>query len=187
MTSRAIETAGAPWPADLLFLLDLHPRDGWANNPALGELAHFWLHKHASLNSLAARVGEAGAAWREGAVDTLLFRANFVPHLRQLLGDLEGHHQVEDQHYFPQFRRIEPRLARGFDILEGDHGAIHERVVATVEAARAFLQAEAENPDALRRAAERYVDAGGPLIAELSCHLTDEEDLVIPLIAARLR
>ena len=72
MTSRAIETAGAPWPADLLFLLDLHPRDGWANNPALGELAHFWLHKHASLNSLAARVGEAGAALFQGAAGMAL-------------------------------------------------------------------------------------------------------------------
>ena len=187
MTAPATATSAETWPAELLFLRDVHPRASWAGNPDLGDLGHFWLHKHAALNGLAARVGQAGLAWREGAVDSLHFRADFVPALRQLLGDLEGHHQVEDQHYFPQFRRIEPRLARGFDILEGDHGAIHARIVATVEAARAFLQAPPENDDALRRAAERYVESCEPLIAGLSRHLTDEEDLVIPLIVARLR
>ena len=187
MTSSAIATAGETWPAELLFLRDLYPRESWVNNPALGDLGHFWLHKHASLNGLAARVGEAGVAWRAGAVDSLRFRANFVPALRQLLGDLEGHHQVEDQYYFPQFRRIEPRLAGGFDILESDHTAIHARIVATVEAANTFLRAPPEDAGGLRRAADRYVDATGLLIAGLARHLTDEEDLVIPLLAARLR
>ena len=56
-----------------------------------------------------------------------------------MLWQLEEHHQVEDQHYFPVFRRIEPRLAAGFELLEGDHEALHEALGLIVLRANAVL------------------------------------------------
>ena len=36
-----------------------------------------------------------------------------APRLRGLIAAMHGHHQIEDFHYFPAFRRTEPRLAAG--------------------------------------------------------------------------
>lgn len=167
------------WPAELLFLRDRHPRAGW-NGARLGDLAEFWLAKHASLRALGARIAAAGTDWREGRLDIDAFHAGFAPPLQRFLGDLDGHHHVEDSHYFPIFRQAESRLARGFDVLENDHGLIHARITATVEAARAFLAAPGPDSGAA------YVAACAPLIGSLDAHLTDEEDLVIPLLADRM-
>ena len=35
------------------------------------------------------------------------------------------HHRVEDDHYFPSFAAAAPKLQKGFDILDNDHGVIH--------------------------------------------------------------
>jgi hypothetical protein len=51
------------------------------------------------------------------------------------------HHQVEDLSYFPLFRAAEPRLVRGFEVLEHDHDILHERIARLADAANAFLEA----------------------------------------------
>jgi hypothetical protein len=178
-----LELGSRSWPPDLLFLLDRFPRQGWAEHPALGDLAEFWLHKHESLRRLGAGLTQAGADLREGRVEPPAFRAAFVPPLQGFLEALESHHQVEDQHYFPLFRSIEPRLARGFEILERDHGVLHGQIVAVVELARALVRANGS--DLLLSAAEDYIGASDILTGLLPVHLSDEEDLVIPLLASR--
>lgn len=69
------------------------------------------------------------------------FKPWLVQHLRWSLGGLE-HHQVEDLHYFPVFRRAEPRLAAGFALLERDHCALHTAIGSIVERANVVLTAE---------------------------------------------
>ncbi len=101
-------------------------------------------------------------------------------------GRLGVHHQIEDLHYFPIFR-AEEQLARGFDVLEGDHHAIHADMAATAETANALLRALSANlgdKDALKRCGDDYAAASGGLIKGLVRHLDDEEDLIVPLILA---
>ena len=74
------------------------------------------------------------------------FPRQLVPRLQFLLSQLDVHHQIEDLHYFPIFRAAEARLARGFDVLEGDHHAIHADMAATAETANALLRALAGRP-----------------------------------------
>ncbi len=93
------------------------------------------------------------------------------------------HHQVEDLSYFPLFRAAEPRLVRGFEVLEHDHDILHERIVRLADAANAFL--EASELDAMRACADRYGLVTDELLAGLVRHLADEEDLIIPLILDR--
>jgi hypothetical protein len=147
-----LELGSRSWPPDLLFLLERFPRRGWADHPALDDLAVFWLHKHESLRRLAAGLTQAGADLREGRVEPLAFRSGFVPPLQGFLEALESHHQVEDQHYFPLFSSIEPRLAAGFEILEQDHGVLHSQIVAVVDFARTLVRADGS--DLLRSTAE---------------------------------
>ena len=80
------------------------------------------------------------------------------------------------------FARAEPRLKRGFDILDLDHHTIHEGLEANAETANAFLKALQGDNDAQRRAADLYADANTRLVTMLGRHLADEEDLIIPLI-----
>jgi hypothetical protein len=173
------------WPADLLFLLDCHPREGWADNQKLGELARFWLAKHLSLRGLGTKLVAIGTEWHEGRLTVGQFQSSFATPLQRLLNDLESHHQVEDQHYFPIFRTVERRLERGLDVLESDHRIIHAQVFDVIKAAKAFLAWEpAVSRDMLRVVAERYTAALAPLATSLNTHLTDEEDLIIPLLAS---
>jgi iron-sulfur cluster repair protein YtfE (RIC family) len=102
-----------------------------------------------------------------------------------MLWQLEEHHQVEDQHYFPVFRRIEPRLAAGFEVLERDHEALHEALEVIALRANAVLARGNDDPVAFRGALERFVDTQRELGPGLVRHLDDEEDLVIPLLLER--
>ncbi|WP_348630710.1 hemerythrin domain-containing protein [Mesorhizobium sp. M8A.F.Ca.ET.208.01.1.1] len=99
--------------------------------------------------------------------------------------DLDGHHNVEDYQYFPAFAKAEPRLKRGFDILDADHHTIHEGLERNAEAANAFIRTLQESEDKQRFAADAYADENSRLIAMLTRHLADEEDLIIPLILDR--
>jgi hemerythrin-like domain-containing protein len=173
------------WPADLRVLADRYPRDLWEGHTNLGSMAQFWLQRHDMFREIAGALTDATAAFREGTATAQDFRAWFPPRLQFFLQQLNAHHQVEDLHYFPVFQAAESRLARGFTVLEADHETIHESIAATVETANAFLRAAVNDPDALRRASDAYTAASGKLIGQLTRHLGDEEDLIIPLILDR--
>jgi hypothetical protein len=113
------------------------------------------------------------------------FRAWFPSRLRFFLQQLNAHHQVEDLHYFPVFQAAEARLARGFDVLEGDHHTIHQSIDRAVETANAFLRTAVNDRGPLLAAADTYAAASDALLRQLRRHLGDEEDLIIPLILDR--
>ena len=113
------------------------------------------------------------------------FRSWLSRHLGWSLWQLEQHHEVEDHHYFPLFRRAEPRLAPGFELLESDHGALHTAIGGVIERATAVLASETPGPDTFRSDLGRFRDAQIDLGRALIRHLDDEEDLVIPLLLER--
>ncbi len=106
-------------------------------------------------------------------------------HLQGFLWQLEEHHQVEDVHYFPLFRRAEPRLAAGFEVLGRDHDALHAALAGIVEIANRVLAQDGAGPSHFRAALERFRDAQAELGRALCRHLDDEEDLVVPLLLER--
>lgn len=173
------------WPADLRLLADRYPREVWTGHANLGAMAQFWLQRHAMFREIGASLDQATAAFRDGTATAQDFRAFFPPRLQLFLQQLNAHHQIEDQHYFPVFAAAEARLARGFDVLETDHMVIHGSIEAAVEAANAFLRAATNDADALRAAGERYGATNDALQRLLRRHLADGEDLVVPLILDR--
>lgn len=170
----------------LTTLLRRHPRAVWDAHPNLGTLARFWLDRHAMFRTLSGALQQGLDDLRAGTLQPQPFQAWFVPRLNLFLSELQGHHLIEDRHYFPVFRAAEPGLAPGFDLLDGDHVRLHTRLVDTADDARALLQALAGG-DAARQsdAAAHCGEASAALIADLSRHLDDEEDLIIPLILDR--
>lgn len=172
-------------PADLRWLVERYPRNEWADHTDIGGMASFWLQRHAMFRDAGAMLTNGIGDYREGRMVAAEFARWFAPRLNFFLGNLEGHHQVEDFHYFPAFVRAEPRLKRGFEILDADHHLIHESLERNAEAANAFLRAMTEDEDRLRFAADDYADENSRLVARLARHLDDEEDLIIPLILDR--
>lgn len=164
---------------DLAYLRAAFPQADWRGHPNFGQLADFWLHIHATLRAEAAAVDATLADLREGRLDTATFQQRFVPDLNHFLQHLNAHHQIEDHAYFPKFRALDPRMARGFDLLDADHHLIHAALAANVAAARNLLTALGRGA-AVDRAAADYADQSATLRAMLHRHLADEEDLVIP-------
>jgi hemerythrin-like domain-containing protein len=173
------------WPEDLRVLIARYPREQWDAHANLGEMARFWLSRHAMFRELSAAIEAIEAQFRAGRLPPAEFARQFVPRLQFLLDQLNVHHQIEDLHYFPIFREADARLRGGFDVLEGDHHHIHADMVRTAECANALLQTLQAGGDPLRRASDDYADASGALLKGLIRHLDDEEDLIVPLILDR--
>ncbi len=173
------------WPAERDVLLKRHPREGWASHGSLD--VAFWLEVHrrfrhecAALEGLAHDYRQQRLAPRELAIVA-------APRLSGLLTDLRGHHQVEDFHYFPVFRRLAPQLANGIDVLEYDHAELDQDAVAARSALRELRAALADTDASTSGAtaalaAQQYVTAASRLCLRIRRHLDDEEDLVVPLL-----
>jgi Hemerythrin HHE cation binding domain len=163
-------------------LIERYPREAWSGNGNLGAVAQFWLDRHAEFRALGAMLTAATDEFREAKLTPEEFRRFFAPRLQFFLHGLEGHHQIEDFQYFPIFRLAEPRLAKGFDVLEGDHEAIHADLLNVVDAATGLLRTLGDDRDTRRAATDAYADASGRLLKCLVRHLDDEEDLIVPVI-----
>ena len=173
------------WPEDLRVLVARYPREQWDDHPNLGEMARFWLSRHAMFRELSTAIEQIAALFRAGQIPPEEFARQFVPRLQFMLDQLNVHHQIEDLHYFPIFRAADDRLARGFDVLESDHHHIHADMARTAETANALLRSLQGGGDTMRRCGDNYADASGTLLKGLVRHLDDEEDLIVPLILDR--
>lgn len=173
------------WPDDLRVLVARYPRERWDVHPNLGEMARFWLSRHAMFRELSAAIEQITAHFRAGKLPPQEFARQFAPRLQFMLDQLNVHHQIEDLHYFPIFRAADDRLARGFDVLEGDHHHIHADMARTAETANGLLRVLQGGGDAMRRCGDDYADASAAMLKGLARHLDDEEDLIVPLILDR--
>jgi iron-sulfur cluster repair protein YtfE (RIC family) len=159
-----------------------YPREDWQRHLDVEGLASFWLAVHQHLRGEGARASEAFSEFRTGKTEIQDFASRFVDALNRFLGHLDGHHRLEDNFYFPRFRGLDERMAVGFDLLEADHGQIHEQIVATVTGARGLL-ASAARLETLAKSGEDPCETELEiLLAQLMQHLSDEEDLVIPAL-----
>lgn len=175
-------------PEECLFLCADFPGEGREARGDPGGTAQVWLGNHRHFRAALRWLGTRLEAFDPFSAEARDAAAALHRSVLALLGGLEGHHAVEDTSYFPRFRAMEPRLARGFDLLDGDHLYIHaamDRIAATSAEAAALFGNSATLADPRRghlrdewRAALRGFETS------LLRHLDHEEDLVIPLLIA---
>lgn len=173
------------WPDDLRFLLERYPREVWDGHPNLGQMAQFWMARHDMFRELSDALFKATGALREGTIPPEQFRQWFVPRMNFFLGELQGHHMIEDHHYFPVFTRAEKRLVSGFEILENDHGTIHHGLEELARSAQMLTQAIDGNTPLVMKASDGFADVADGFLKLLRQHLADEEDLIVPVILDR--
>jgi hemerythrin-like domain-containing protein len=163
-------------------LYERYPRGDWNTVHTIGELGSFWIQRHDMFRSLGRALVEGIGHLREGRVDAARFADWFGPRLNHFLGDLEGHHQIEDYQYFPLFAAADARLAPGFALLEEDHQLIHTLLARNADAASRFHADLVSGSGQLAYSRDAYAEEAASLLAGLMRHLEDEEDLLIPLL-----
>lgn len=167
-------------PDALRVLLADYPRDLWANDPGFHGLVSFWLERHMSFRRLLAAMTEETERLLDKG-DPQRFGSRLSRLGSMFVQDLHGHHMIEDHQYFPKLITFDHRLTRGFDILDKDHQALDGLLNDFVGSANQVLTR-------LDDAAARQTAAGGfhgdlaRLNGLIERHLTDEEDLIVPVI-----
>ena len=173
--------ARAGLPDALRVLLSDWPREGWAASPHFHPLASMWLDRHLGFRRMLALM----RADAEALLDRRIDPAAWAPRLSRLgshfVSDLHGHHHVEDDHYFPLLAARDARLLDGFALLDRDHQALDGHLAAFVADANAALQALGTEDD-LRTAGGRFRENLLRLEGFIDRHLTDEEELIVPVI-----
>lgn len=180
MTSTYLESR-VGLPDALRVLLEDYPRDAWDSDTNFSQLVRFWLDRHLMFRRLAEVLTES----TEKALDAKMGPARFASQLSRygatFVGELHGHHTIEDTHYFPQLKLLDSRLERGFEILDSDHHALDAHLAGFSDAANAALRGINAGQDALDEIAvlrERLLQ----FETFLNRHLIDEEELVVPVL-----
>jgi hypothetical protein len=175
----------AAWSAELARRLERHPRALWSEQAS--PTVRFWLEVHDGFKRECVALTMTGDDYREGRIAARQLAVVAGQRLRGMVGHLLGHHEIEDYHYFPTLREAEPRLARGFDLLASDHAQLHAGIDAALAALADLTSADASGAGAaaLRHAADIYRRDSDALSRRLVRHLSDEEDLIIPLLLDR--
>lgn len=167
-------------PDALRVLLETHPRSRWESAVGFDGLIRFWLDRHLMFRNVLASLQEDAEARLDRKMEDQTFRTRLSRLGGLFLNELHMHHSIEDHHYFPVLSQRDPRLTRGFEILDADHHALDAWLNGFQTAANAALQADGDG--AGREAVAPLLGELGRMTRLLDRHLTDEEELIVPVI-----
>ncbi|MEM7299678.1 MAG: hemerythrin domain-containing protein [Pseudomonadota bacterium] len=166
-------------PEHLLVLAERYPRDDWDGHPNFNDLTRFWLDRHIMFRKAIGQLVEQSENHLDSPAEGFDKRLLRLTHF--FLNQLHGHHSVEDHHYFPLLKPLEPRLVQGFDILDRDHHALDEHIHGLAEATQSVLQ-NLQKDSASKSAVEELRVTQSRFSGFLHRHLADEEELIVPVI-----
>ena len=169
-------------PEEMRFLLGTYPRDTWEAHPGFKDKTRQWLDAHRNFRALAERVRlDTELLLDRGmALDDYAARLSFLG--GRLVGNLHGHHGWEDRIFFPELSAADPRFDAGLEVLENDHADLDVVLEDfTLQANRVIKLAALDEAQAHDETGAVYGQAQA-IEAFLKRHLTDEEDLAVPII-----
>ncbi len=180
MTDESLETRTG-LPDALCVLLRDHPREAWEADPGFHGLVSFWLDRHLAFRRLITLMQGETRGFLDKGAEARVFAGRLSRYGGHFVQDLHGHHMIEDQHYFPVLAKKEPRIGRGFEILDRDHHALDVHIETFIKGANAVLNG-LDNPAMLHTRAGRFGADLDRMEVFLNRHLVDEEDLIVPII-----
>ena len=116
-------------------------------------------------------------------LDGRMERHAYLPRLARFgnmfVSELHMHHNIADHHFFPVLREKDALIETGFDLLDGDHHELVGGLEDFTQHAQGVIAASAN--DAVNLAGTFHSHLAG-LHTLVNRHLTDEEDLIVPVI-----
>ncbi len=169
-------------PHDMQTLYRDLPRDGWPDHPNFARATRNWMGAHLGFRQLAGLLQTESERFLDGQTDDHLYSERLGHFGTILVRNLHGHHTWEDRSFFPELEAADPRFARGLDMLETDHVALDTLLEDVTKRGNRVVQLATLAPGQMPEEARPLRDTLDRLNRFLTRHLTDEEDLVVPII-----
>ncbi|PZX16306.1 hemerythrin HHE cation binding domain-containing protein [Palleronia aestuarii] len=167
-------------PDALRVLVEKLPRGTWEAHPNFSPLTRFWLDRHLMFRDVLGKLRGGSQAFLDGRTAPERYGRETARLAQFFLGELHAHHSIEDHHYFPVLQGLDARLERGFTLLDADHHALDGHLNGLAETTNGMLRGlSSADPKAGAGTLEETL---GGFETFLDRHLTDEEDLVVPVI-----
>lgn len=169
-------------PDGMTVLLGDYPREAWPDHPNFAASIQKWMGAHEMFRRLGGVVRSEAESFLDKSRDPDDFAGRLSIYGNLLVRNLHGHHTWEDRTFFPELRAADERFEHGLDMLEADHVVLDEtldrftrsgnRVTKLIHLDGAQARDEAGALHAVAEEIEGY----------LTRHLSDEEDLVVPIL-----
>ncbi len=176
------ELRNAPLPENMRALLAEYPRESWRAHPNFRQATKNWLGAHRMFRYLAALIHRRTKAYLDGDLEPNKFATDLSYYGDALVQNLHGHHNWEDRVYFPELARAEPRFKAGLEVLETDHLALNTLLDAFARKSNRVVKLIQLDAAQAKEEAAALPPICEKLEALLSRHLSDEEDLAVPII-----
>ena len=165
---------------DWLFLYNKLPPDQWFGADYAYKTSG-WLKVHTNIRKRQRILTQINDAYISGEFDWSEYRSQILKRINMHVLKLHQHHGVEDDGFFPEFVSMYPKLAPAFEILGHDHEYLNELLDKLQIQNDQLGRSEIEDK-ALAEELHKTLVAVTDLLQQ---HLTDEEDLVIPILGLR--
>jgi len=165
---------------DWLFLYNKLPPDQWFGADYAYKTSG-WLKVHTNIRKRQRILVQISEAYISGEFDWSEYRSQILKRINMHVLKLHQHHEVEDDGFFPEFVSMYPKLAPAFEILGHDHEYLNELLDKLQIQNDQLARSEIEDK-ALAEELHKTLVAVTDLLQQ---HLTDEEDLVIPILGLR--
>ncbi len=166
--------------ADWLFLYNKLPPDQWFAADYAYKTSG-WLKVHTNIRKRQRILTQISEAYTSGEFDWAEYRSQILKRINMHILKLHQHHGVEDEGFFPEFVSMYPQLAPAFEILGHDHEYLNALLDKLQIQNDELAKSEVED----KALAEQLHDTLVKVTDLLQQHLTDEEDLVIPILGLR--
>jgi iron-sulfur cluster repair protein YtfE (RIC family) len=170
------------WPSDTATLLADYPREAWPAHPHFAQSIRNWMGAHAGFRHYGRIVTDTTEHFIDRTVDPETYAERLAQVGGRLVGNLHGHHTWEDRSFFPEIREAEYRFDHGLETLEADHDVLDRTIETLTRQANRVIKLIQLDEGAARGEAASLHDSASQLEGFLSRHLTDEEDLIVPIL-----
>lgn len=169
-------------PTEFQTLLADYPRDVWPDHPNFARSIQNWLGAHQMFRNLGEKMVRIGEKLVDKQIEPEKYADALSYYGSRFVGNLHGHHHWEDSTYFPELMAADPRFERGLEMLETDHEALDNVLDRFTKSGNRTLEL-------LQRGEAKGVEEARTLLGHsrtirkfLSRHLSDEEELVVPIL-----
>lgn len=166
--------------SDWLFLYEKLPPNQWYSSDYAYKTSG-WLNVHTNIRKRQRILRQLSEEYLMGALNWDNYRPQILERIGIHVLKLHQHHSVEDHGFFPEFVSSYPQLKTGFEILERDHVRLNALLDELQGLNDELVKAKVEDKALADRLHQNLI-AGTDFLSQ---HLTDEEDLVVPILALR--